>query len=117
MINMVEKTILDYLSDVLDVPVCMERPTKEPKSYALIEKTGSSTENYIESATLAIQSYAASMYDAAALNCRVKAAMNGSVQLPEISSCDCNSDYNYTDTTKKKYRYQAVFDIVYLGGD
>lgn len=114
---MVEKTILDYLSGVLDVPAYMERPPAEPKSYVLIEKTGSSTENYIESATLAIQSYAASMCDAAALNCRVKAAMNDSVQLPEISRCDCNSDYNYTDTTKKKYRYQAVFDIVYLGGE
>ena len=110
---MVEKTILDYLSDVLDVPVYMERPPKEPKSYVLIEKTGSSAENYIESATLVVQSYAASMYDAATLNCRVKAAMNGSVQLPEISCCDCNSDYNYTDTTKKKYRYQAVFDVTH----
>lgn len=114
---MVEKTILDYLSKSLDVPIKMECPENEPESYVLIEKTGSSTTDYIESATLAIQSYAASMYDAAALNCRVKAAMNGSVQLPEISRCDCNSDYNYTDTTKKKYRYQAVFDIVYLGGE
>lgn len=114
---MVEKTILDYLSGVLDVPVYMERPPEEPKSYVLIEKTGSSAENYIESATLAVQSYAASMYDAAALNERVKAAMEGSIERPDISRCDCNSDYNYTDTTKKKYRYQAVFDIVYLGGD
>lgn len=114
---MVEETIMNYLSKALDVPVHMERQENEPVSYVLIEKTGSNTTNHIESATLAIQSYAASMYDAAALNCRVKAAMNGSVQLPEISRCDCNSDYNYTDTTKKKYRYQAVFDIVYLGGE
>ena len=114
---MVEETIMNYLSKTLAVPVHMERPENEPISYVLIEKTGSNTTNHIESATLAIQSYAASMYDAAALNCRVKAAMNGSIQLPEISRCDCNSDYNYTDTTKKKYRYQAVFDIVYLGGE
>ena len=114
---MVEKTIFDYLSGVLDVPVYMERPPEEPKSYVLIEKTGSSAGNYIESATLAVQSYAASMYDAAVLNERVKAAMEGSIERPDISRCDCNSDYNYTDTTKKKYRYQAVFDIVYLGGD
>lgn len=114
---MVEKTILDYLSKSLDVPVKMERPENEPECYVLIEKTGSSTTDYIESATLAIQSYAASMYDAAVLNCRVKEAMKNSAMLPEISRCDCNSDYNYTDTTKKKYRYQAVFDIVYLGGD
>lgn len=114
---MVEKTILDYLSKSLDVPIKMERPENEPECYVLIEKTGSNTTNHIESATLAIQSYAASMYEAAVLNCRVKEAMKNSAMLPEISRCDCNSDYNYTDTTKKKYRYQAVFDIVYLGGD
>lgn len=114
---MVEETILKYLSEALDVPVRMERSGNEPESYVLIEKTGSSTTNHIESATLAIQSYATSMYAAAALNYRVKGAMKNSVNLPEISCCDCNSDYNYTDTTKKKYRYQAVFDIVYLGGE
>ena len=32
---------------------------------------------------------------------------------PEVASCRLNSDYNFTDTTKKQYRYQAVFDIVY----
>ena len=114
---MVEETIMNYISKTLAVPVHMERPENEPISYVLIEKTGSNTTNHIESATLAIQSYAASMYEAAALNCRVKEAMKNSAMLPEISRCDCNSDYNYTDTTKKKYRYQAVFDIVYLGGD
>lgn len=114
---MVEKTILDYLSAVLDVPVSLERLPDETERYVLIEKTGSSAENFIESATLAIQSYAESMYNAAALNVRVKDAMRDSVTLPAISKCKCNTDYNYTDTTKKKYRYQAVFDIVYLGGD
>ena len=114
---MVEETIMNYLSKTLAVPVHMERPENEPISYVLIEKTGSNTTNHIESATLAIQSYAASMYEAAVLNCRVKEAMKNSAMLPEISRCDCNSDYNYTNTTKKKYRYQAVFDIVYLGGE
>ena len=32
---------------------------------------------------------------------------------PEVGSCELNSDYNYTDGTKKEYRYQAVFDLVY----
>lgn len=114
---MVEETIMNYLSKALDAPVHMERPENEPASYVLIEKTGSNTTNHIESATLAIQSHAASMYEAAVLNCCVKSAMKNSVMLPEISRCDCNSDYNYTDTTKKKYRYQAVFNIVYLGGE
>lgn len=114
---MVETAVLDYLGEKLGVPVLAERPAHEPDRYVLIEKTGSSTENYIEWATLAVQSYAPTMYDAMRLNSEVKSAMREIVALPDMSRCDCNSDYNYTDTEKKKYRYQAVFDIVYLGGD
>ena len=31
----------------------------------------------------------------------------------DVSACDCNSDYNYTDPETRDYRYQAVFDITY----
>ena len=114
---MVEETILDYLNDTLEEQALMEHSGHEPECFVLIEKTGSSTENHIEHATLAIQSYAPTMYQAAQLNYRVKKAMEKSIALPDISRCVCNSDYNYTDTTQKRDRYQAVFDIVYLGGD
>ena len=36
------------------------------------------------------------------------------IELDEITSLHLNSDYDYTDTTIKKYRYQAVFDIGYF---
>lgn len=114
---MVEIEIREHLSTALDVPVLLERPENEPDSYVLIEKTGGGESNMIESATLAVQSYAKRMHDAAALNVRVKAAMKASTRLDSISRCKLNTDYNFTDTTKKRYRYQAVFDIVYLGGD
>ena len=35
------------------------------------------------------------------------------IALEQIVSVSLNSDYNYTDTTTKEYRYQAVFDIVH----
>lgn len=114
---MIEKVVLDYLGEKLGVTVLAERPAREPEKYVLLEKTGSSTENYIEWATLAVQSYAPTMYEAMLLNAQVKSAMREITALQDISRCDCNSDYNYTDTAKKEYRYQAVFDIVYLGGD
>ena len=46
-------------------------------------------------------------------NEKVKNAMNNIVVLGAIGSSDLNSDYNFTDTTKKKYRYQAVYDLTY----
>ena len=30
-----------------------------------------------------------------------------------IFKSSLNSDYNFTDTSTKKYRYQAVYDIYY----
>ena len=36
------------------------------------------------------------------------------VEMDDISKCQLNSDYNYTDTTRKKYRYQAVYDMVHF---
>ena len=34
-------------------------------------------------------------------------------ELDSISKCELNSDYNFTDTQQKKYRYQAVFNLTY----
>lgn len=105
---MIEKTILDYLSEHLTVPVYMEEPINKPASYVLIERTGSSESDLIESTTLALQSYGASLYDAAALNMAVKARIKQAVELPSVSAVYINSDYNFTDTETKRYRYQCV---------
>lgn len=110
---MIEKIVLDYLNKTLDVPAYMEMPEKQPKEFVLIEKTGSATEDFINSATIALQSYAESLLQAAVLNEKVKAAMDNIIVLDDISRSKRNSDYNFTDTTKKKYRYQAVYDLVY----
>lgn len=111
---MIEKIILDYLNKVLDVPVYMERPAQKPDRYVLIEKTGGSEKSHIQTATLALQSYAESLYQAAVLNELLKGAMMESITLPQVSRAKLNSDYNYTDTTKKEYRYQAVYDLVVM---
>ena len=51
------------------------------------------------------------MQKTAELNEQVKDAVDGLLSQNEIHSVRLNSDYNYTDTTTKQYRYQAVFDI------
>ena len=116
---MIEKTVLDYLIDVLDVPVYMEvpethkNPSLTPSEFVRIEKTGSSRENHIFTATFAIQSYANSLYKAALLNEKVKEAMENIITLDEVASEDLNSDYNFTDESTKQPRYQAVFILVH----
>ena len=110
---MIETTVLDYLSSVLPEPCSLEVPERPPARFVLLEKTDSSRKNFINTATFAVQSYAPSLFEAAELNERVKAAMADLILLPDIFSAKLDSDYNFTDTATKQYRYQAVYNITY----
>lgn len=112
---MIEKTLLDYLSAALEVGVYLEAPEDpEDTEYVLLEKTGESEEDFVCRATFAIQSYADSMYTAAELNSEVKRAMDEIALETQIAKAALNGDYNFTDTSQKKYRYQAVYELVYF---
>lgn len=111
---MIEAIVISYLLTVLEIPAFAEVPEVKPDRYILVQKTGSQRENRIDTATLAIQSIAPTLFEAAALNERVKAAIT---LLPEaraaVFRAALNSDYNFTDTETKERRYQAVFHITY----
>ncbi len=110
---MIELIIYEYLKQYLTVPVFLEILDDMPTEYVVFEKTGSSEKNHVHSATIAFQSYAGSMFQSAALNEEVKSVVENMIESDAISSARLNSDYNFTDTQTKKYRYQAVFDITY----
>lgn len=111
---MIETIILDYLNENLDdITVYMERPSTEPSTYVLMEKTGSGGDNYIKRSTLTIQSIAETLYEAALLNEDIKDLMVDAIILDDVTKVELNSDYNFTDSTTKQYRYQAVFDITH----
>lgn len=110
---MIETTILDYLSAALRVPCYMETPFDVPSSYVRIQKTGSGRQNHIQNATLALQSIAPTLLEAAQLNEAVKAAMDAMQPGDGVFAAELNSDYEFTDTTTKQYRYQAVYDVYY----
>jgi hypothetical protein len=110
---MIEKIVLDYLRETLGIPAYMEMPEIPPKTYVVVEKVGSGRENKVTRSTLAIQSYAPTLAQAAELNKLVKQAMDELTILPTVGSSRLNSDYNYTDTNNKKYRYQAVYDLTH----
>jgi len=111
---MIELIILDHLSSTLNTDdVYMEVPDDPPASFIVIDKTGGGEENLIGSATIAIQSYGATMLDAALLNESVKEAMRSATESRYIYSASLETDYNFTDSRTKRYRYQAVYDISY----
>ena len=109
---MIAKTLLDYLDHNLSVPVVMEAP-EQTTDYVLIDQTGSSRTNHIITTTFAIQSYGRSLYEAMLLNQRVEAAMDGFAELDEITRVELETDYNFTNTATKQYRWQAVYQITH----
>ena len=111
---MIEITVLHYLESVItDVPIALEVPENPSASYITIRKTGSNEANRIYEATFAIQSYAPSLYEAIVLNGRVNAAMDAMNPADGVFSAKLNSDYEYTDTQTKEYRYQAIWEVYY----
>lgn len=109
---MIETIIRDYLMSVQTLPVVFEIPAGV-KEFYLLEKTGGGEENHIRTASMAVQSYADSLERAAELNEEMIDLMLAAVKDVRIASVDLNSNYEYTDPTTKKYRYQALFEIVY----
>lgn len=112
---MIETIILAHLKTALDSDnVFMEVPRENlPEKFVVVEKTGGDRTNHISSSEFAVQSYAASLYDAAVLNESVKAAMDSLVEEDEVARSAYQTDYNFTDTETKRYRYQAVYDITH----
>lgn len=117
---MIETIIYEYLKAKLDIPVYLEKPADPPKAYVYIERVAGGSANHINSASFAFQSYGKTLFEAAKNNedLKLKLVGNGDdvlgiVNETNIYSCKLQTDYKYTDTYKKQYRYQAVFDFNY----
>ncbi|HFU4055713.1 TPA: hypothetical protein ACGO6G_001777 [Streptococcus suis] len=111
---MIEVITLNFLTEQLSVPVYTEHQEDMPDSFVIFEKTSGGKKNHLNQATLAIQSYGPSLAESAMLNEEVKQVVEKMGVLPSISRVELNSDYNFTDTETKRYRYQAVVDFIYF---
>lgn len=110
----IESYIIDYLAEELDpISVSGDVPEPAPVTFVTVEQTGSSRENRINHATIAIQSWGSSRATAMGLNDAVKASMLSITDKAEISACRLNTDYNYPHTSTRHPRYQAIFEVVY----
>ena len=109
---MIAQDLLEYLNNVIEIPTYMEQP-EALTGYVLLDQTGTRNANHITTTTIAVQSYGSSLYNAMVLNERVKAAMDGFAELGNVASVKLETDYNFTDTTTKQYRWQAVYDITH----
>lgn len=116
---MIETVVLDYLIgqniNGVEDNVFAEVPVTPPARYIVIEKTASGAQDRIHSAMIAVQSYSKnSLLEAAQTNATVVEAMEAMAETVDgVYSCKLNSDYNFTNTETREYRYQAVFNLYY----
>ena len=112
---MIEVSVLQYLNSVLTNRVYMEVPKTMPKEFYVLEKTGGGLLNHISKSSFALQAYGESMYEAAEMLYTAKDFLLADtfLELSEICSIEWDGEYNFTDETQKKYRYQAVFSVTH----
>ena len=93
-----------------------EKPHRDvPDNFCVVEKTGGGWQNHVDSATIALQSYAKSKREAETLNEITKKHMLAWAEKDtNISKCALNTDYDFTDPTEKQYRWQAIWDVVFF---
>lgn len=123
MISIIEEAVRSYLDEQIEEPVCMQEPEINPNpalpnrqrdSFVVVEKTGGSiSQHMIKRATIAVQSYAGTTYDASLLSELVKTVMLNMIVINDICKVELISDYNFPKTSIRQPRYQAVFEITY----
>lgn len=116
--NIIESLIIDYLAEHTEVPAYAMLPADVATPCLVVEKTAGGYSETILTATVAVQSYGQSLEQAAQINDTVKwLLLEGFASLNQILKITLNSDYNFTDTSTDRYRYQAVYDIKYYRKD
>lgn len=113
----IEKIVYDYLKsdNTFTIPFYMMRPEEVDTPYYIIEKTGSQAKaGHLVLSTIAIQSYADTLYDAAVMSETVRHMMADIIELDEVSKCTCTGEYNFTNTSTKQPRYQATFELCHF---
>lgn len=112
---MIELTVISYLKERFpEEQISAEVPKGMPDRFITVEKTGSQQLGVgLYQSTLAIQSWEISKLGAAELSEQVCEAMREiDAYMPEVTRSR-GSDYDFTDTTTKRYRYQAVFTLTH----
>lgn len=112
---MIIPKLINYLHNNLSVYVGVEAP-EQLTDYVLIDQTGSTNSNHLMTTTVAVQSYGATLLAAMQLNESVKAVMLSFVSDPDVSAVRLQTDYNFTNTATKQYRWQAVWEITHYQG-
>lgn len=109
---MIEAKVISYLCEC-GFDAFAEEPAKKPKEYVVVRMVDASRTNHIDACSIYLECVSDSMLNAAKYCNDVKNKMYDFVSVDGISSCRLSGSGKNIDTQQKKYRYEAVFNIVY----
>ena len=112
----IEKLVIDYLIsqniEGIGSHIYAETPVDVPDDYVLVQRAGGSERDYIRQHTVYTEVISRKSKLAAATNHEaVVEAMLMMRDHTDVYRCVLNSDYDATDTARKEYRYQALWQI------
>lgn len=112
---MIEEIILKYIKSKLNIPAFLVAPSDKPSKYITIRKSASSGDRFIENAMIIFYCISQeSLFEASQINSELKKALyDMPYEVNNVSGVYINSDGNFTDTTTKEYRYQAIYEVIY----
>jgi len=108
---MIEEIIIRYLTEK-HWDVFAEKPDTPPREYALIAKVGGDMTNHIRRATVDIQVYSDSTYNASSLNELMIADMLG-FDDASVSDHSLISEMIFNDLDNGIYSYQTTWEFYY----
>lgn len=117
---MIESIIIQYLSNILGIPVLLEFPKEISKQFVVFEVVDRQRNDFIDAVTIEFNSYADSKYNAASLDKLVRKHIENLITIPDISSVEFGggrSSGDSNDSMAKHYRYRCYFNIYYYEED
>ena len=110
---MIEKTVLNYLIETLETnDVYLELPDELPDTFVVFHVIDRGKTDQINAVTMEFFSYGKTKVEAAELDEKLREAMDNIIELPDIT-CHFGGGNDSPDTTIKRPRYRAYYNIFY----
>ncbi|MCL2492508.1 MAG: hypothetical protein FWF33_00490 [Clostridiales bacterium] len=111
----IEAEIINYLESRVDVPVYADVPEERPESFVTVERVGGSISNHvIDTANIAVQSWADTRYNASELADRVDTAiLSMPAAIGGVTRIRRDTVYNFPDPDHISGRYQGEYDVTF----
>jgi len=106
-----EAIVIGHLVDE-GYPAYADVPADRPDEFVTVELTGASRRSHaVWSATLAVQCFARTRYEASELACGLVPAIESLVEEPEVTRAEVDNLYNYTDLESGQPCYQLTVSM------